>query len=121
MPDRQIAGERLKREFVENLVHQAHALGEPDFRSVAYRQSGGFLASVLEGKKSEKCDACGLLLGSVDSEYAALFFRAVIELDVVHWNSISDGRVKDARPINVVEAPINESGARLIDVVPLSV
>jgi len=82
------------------LVDEAHTDSELDFLPVAYSKACRLLTTVLKCKEPEKTDTRGALLGSIDSEYAALFLRAVIEFDVYHWFSISDGLVKEAGLLN---------------------
>jgi len=57
---------------------------------------------MLEGEKAKERYAGGTLVGRINPEYAALFLRTVIEFDVYHWFSISDGPVKNAQRLNPV-------------------
>ena len=83
MADPQIAGEILEGVLFKNFAHQPHAFVEGDISSgpcgIAYRDTTGFLAPVLEGQKAVIDGGRGIFPRKViDPEDPAGFFELVL-------------------------------------------
>jgi hypothetical protein len=92
--DRDMTLERTERGLVEDLGHEAHVLEDEDLRAVAYRDTRGFLASMLEGVEPEVSELGDLFTGGPDSEDAASVLGAflageqiMIESTVTTWHA----------------------------------
>jgi hypothetical protein len=65
----------LQNLLFEDLADQAHVLVHANAGAVADRDAGRLLAAMLEREKAKKGHAGSLLVGGVESEYAAFLFR----------------------------------------------
>ena len=77
MADRAVPGQRVEPLVREDVVHQAHALLEPEPLAVARRDARRLLAAVLQGVETEVGEVRGLGVAE-DAEDAALVVEVIV-------------------------------------------
>ena len=74
------SGKIINRLFVEYLRYKAHADVRVELHAVGGRDTGAFLAAVLEGVEAKIRESCNVEALSINAKNAALFTPYLVEI-----------------------------------------